>query len=259
MPEGDTVHKVGAVIRQDIQGQTVRLDYVRGLSGADLKRFQAIRVESVEVMGKHLLLVFANGWTLRVHLGMHGSWNRISTERRARPRSDTGVILEGPHSLLVCEGPKDVEFFPSRERARHPTLSRLGPDLLGPEVDFAEVMGRAERLCGPHVNIGDLLIHQQVACGLGNVYRNELCFLARVHPYRSWREAEGVEAMFRRGRELLQANLGGWPRTTTSDPRNRLWVYGRRGKPCLVCATSIEGAHQGDQARATQWCPVCQT
>ncbi|MDQ3401152.1 MAG: Fpg/Nei family DNA glycosylase, partial [Chloroflexota bacterium] len=37
-----------------------------------------------------------------------------------------------------------------------------------------------------------------------------------------------------------------------------LWVYGRRGDPCLVCGTPIESALQGEDARRTYWCPRCQ-
>jgi endonuclease-8 len=51
----------------------------------------------------------------------------------------------------------------------------------------------------------------------------------------------------------------GYRRTTrSSDPSQRLWVYGRGGKPCRRCDTPIAVRKQGDDARLTYWCPRCQ-
>jgi endonuclease-8 len=48
-------------------------------------------------------------------------------------------------------------------------------------------------------------------------------------------------------------------RTTGSlDPRAKLFVYGRAGKPCRTCGTPIEIRKSGVDARLTYWCPRCQ-
>jgi endonuclease-8 len=224
-------------------------------------------------LGKHLLIGFDNGLTLRVHLGMHGAWDRLP--RGPLPKG-AGVILEGPDCLLICKRPKEVELFSTRLRSRHPILTALGPDLLGSTLDYEAIVARAQGV-SKTLSVADLLVEQRVACGLGNVYRNELCFLgplrgsatvpsAGLHPYRPWCEVPLADLIdiYRRGRELMLANLGGWARTTTYDPRwglrpgERLWVYGHTGRPCLVCGSLIASSHKGDFARATQWCPRCQ-
>lgn len=175
MPEGDSVHKVGLVIRRELQGKTFILSYLQGLPAHRLAEFRGVAVSGVEMLGKHLLLHFANGWIVRVHLGMHGRWEKVMGPRSRR--RDTQVVLQGPEARLVCVGPKDAELIPPGQRERHPVLASLGPDLLGEAIDYDEVLQRAGRICSPDVALADLLVEQRVASGLGNVYRNELCFL----------------------------------------------------------------------------------
>ena len=71
--------------------------------------------------------------------------------------------------------------------------------------------------------------------------------------------------MYRRARVLLQANLGGWFRTTrtdrrkTAEPKELLYVYGRASETCQRCQGEIQMGFQGLQNRVTYWCGGCQT
>jgi hypothetical protein len=60
----------------------------------------------------------------------------------------------------------------------------------------------------------------------------------------------------------VRANLGHADRQTTDRQRaaggQRLWVYGRAGRPCRRCGTLIEVRRHGELPRATYWCPGCQ-
>jgi endonuclease-8 len=58
---------------------------------------------------------------------------------------------------------------------------------------------------------------------------------------------------------LLHQNLRGVPRTTRHAlDGQRHWVYGRSGRPCRKCGTTIEMRRQGADGRSTYWCPKCQ-
>ncbi|MGH9027467.1 MAG: zinc finger domain-containing protein, partial [Acidimicrobiia bacterium] len=35
-------------------------------------------------------------------------------------------------------------------------------------------------------------------------------------------------------------------------------VYGRAGRPCRRCGTTVRARRQGDHGRVTYWCPACQ-
>ncbi len=264
MPEGDTVYKVAAVLREGLVGRRLTGVQLRGVFQPE--QFAAEPVEAVETVGKHLLVI-AGPLTLRVHLGMHGSW-------RTSGRGD--VVLSTGERLFVCQKAKDVELFRTQDRKRHPALSVLGPDLLGPEPDYQLILRRV--LAQPGRPLGEVLLDQKVAAGLGNVYKSELAFLGPEVPGEPFHKPgraldpwapvaeEDVIPLYRRGREALLANVGGWHRTTTVDRRTvrqprglpTVWVYGREGQPCLRCRTRLLRRAQGDEARSTYWCGGCQ-
>ena len=106
--------------------------------------------------------------------------------------------------------------------------------------------------------LSSTLLDQRVMAGIGNVYSNELCFLAGMLPTSPVRDLTDPERFIERAHALLHANKDSHRRTTTGDPRpgRELWVYGRHGRPCRRCGTRITR----DQAlpRVTYWCPNCQ-
>ncbi|MGZ4778945.1 MAG: zinc finger domain-containing protein, partial [Thermoanaerobaculia bacterium] len=100
--------------------------------------------------------------------------------------------------------------------------------------------------------------------GIGNVYKSETLFIGGVNPFtkvESLTDAT-LERLVTIGREILQRNVSPDTRerrtTRFLNPKEALWVYGRRGQPCRKCGTAIESKRQGADARLTFWCPRCQ-
>lgn len=273
MPEGDTVFKLAASLRPLLDGKVLGRVELRDVTNSRL--LAGRRVLELETVGKHLLIHLDNDHLVRVHLGMHGSWHRYRQgERWRRSRSSAKVILETDQSVVVCFEPMEVELLPRAHRRWHRQLTSLGPDLLSEdEPDWNTVLERALSLVGPSVSLAELLLDQRVAAGLGNVYKSELAFMGPLEscpftpagvsfsPWEPWvkLEPDQVKGLYRRGRELLRANLGGWARTTRAPAdlvgAERLYVYGRAGHPCWRCGASVESR---GQERLTYWCPECQ-
>ena len=262
MPEGDTVHRIASVLAREVTGRAVtRLD-VKG--HGEVPELAGAVIEAVEPVGKHMLVHLSGGWSLRVHLGMKGKWRRQHV-RQKRPSGVT-VALEVGDTAYVCHRAWGAELVRTSHLRRHPKLARLGPDLLAdpPELDAAVRRGRhpAHRAR----EVGDLLMDQRVAAGIGNVYKSEVLFECRVHPRTPVGELgpETLRALFETASRLMRGNLGRRRRTHVPLDRRptpsseRLWVYGRKGEPCLECGTAIERFVQGDMARSTYFCPVCQ-
>ncbi|MFN8606300.1 MAG: DNA-formamidopyrimidine glycosylase family protein [Vulcanimicrobiota bacterium] len=277
MPEGDTVHKLARVLSAGLCEQPLLRVELRG----GVRPFgRPSQVRSVSALGKHCLISFDNGKTLRVHLGMHGAWHRYP--RPWKNRGEVHLRLETDRQVFVCLQPKDVELLATAELSKHPALQSLGPDLLAAEEPDWELVLRRNAQHSPADRfLGEVLLDQRIAAGLGNVYKSELCLLGplpegQANPFRprsgthpfspvSVCHPADLIGLFRRGRRLLQHNLGGWPRTTTYDAsrplpasQSRVWLYGRDGRPCLRCQTPVQSRHQGLAARATFWCPQCQ-
>jgi endonuclease VIII len=262
MPEGDTVHRIARVLRRELQGRTLTRLVVR--DRGDVPELAGRRVDLVEARGKHLLIHFDGGWTLRTHLGMHGRWVRRHV-REPLPPALTAMLVTD-ETAFICERAFTAELMRTATMRTHPRLARLGPDLLADPPDIAEAVRRACLPAHADREIGDVLLDQRIAAGIGNVYRSEVLFECRVHPRTTLRElgAGRIEEIFSRAAQLMRLNLLTRRRTSVPLRRRpapssqRLWVYLRHGRPCLDCGTPVQRFLQGDQARSTYVCPTCQ-
>ncbi len=264
MPEGDTLHRTANRLRP-------------ALAGAALARFEAPRlrgdrpvpgtvIEGVEAVGKHLLIHFEGGLTLRTHLGMPGSWHLYESGQRWRkPRHLLRALVAVPGWEAVCFSAPTVETY----RRDHPggalgtdldPVGHLGPDLCTPDPDLDEALRRYEEACDPATEIAVALLDQRLASGIGNVYKSEVLHRGRVDPFAP---VGSVPVAVRRqllasANRLLLANLTTTRRTTVAGPPGSVAVYGRARQPCRGCGTPIRMVRHGDQNRSTYWCPRCQ-
>ncbi len=273
MPEGDTIFRAAATLQRALAGKRVeRFESVfPALTRVnDDHPFSQSTIDSVRAHGKHLLMQFSNGFVLRTHMRMNGSWHiyrRGEPWQRARQRMRV-LVATADFEAVGFDIPV-AEFIKERAIAKHAELSKLGPDVLAGDFDRAEAVRRlAERSTS---EIAEALLNQRVMAGLGNVYKSEVLFLCRVSPFARVHAVtrEQLECLVDTGRRLLLTNVSGAvaPMTTyvglrretrRSDPGGRLWVYGRARLPCRGCGTAIEVRKQGAGARLTYWCPACQ-
>lgn len=266
MPEGDTIFRTAATLRASLVGRTVTR--ARAQPGPALRRVPDLsplvgtRVSTVDARGKHLLIGFENGLTLRTHLRMRGSWHRYAPGQPwRRSARHAAVTIETPDVVAVCFDAPVAELLTARELARSPALASLGPDPLGDDFDADAAVGRlASR---PELEIAEALIDQGLLAGVGNVYKSEVCFLERIHPWATVSSLDRVtlHRLVTTAQRLLQENSARGPRVTTgrSALGARLWVYARAGRPCRRCGTRIQARRQGSLARLTYWCSKCQS
>ena len=148
-------------------------------------------------------------------------------------------------------------------------MNRLGPDPeldSGPEAEerFTSVIRRKP------TPIGKLLMDQAVVSGIGNVYRAEILFRARINPHTPGKALsdEAVRALWQDWAHLLHIGVETGQMMTRDDlgrtdyvkamrrRADRHWVYKREGLPCRVCGTHI--VIEEMSARKLYWCPSCQ-
>jgi endonuclease VIII len=273
MPEGDTLHRTADGLRPYLVGRPVTSARAGGPGALpQVGRVVGAKVTGVEAVGKNLLIRFDNGLEVRTHLRMNGSWHRYRPgERWRRPAGRARLVLEVPGAVAVCFDAPVVELFETRAEAQHPTLARLGPDLLSPGFDpdgAAEALRRLRNPARAGQAIAEALVDQRALAGIGNVYKSEVLFIERVDPWARVGELpdETLGQMIATSRRLLLANADrrrGPERVTTGGDRaaagQPLWVYDRAGRPCRRCGTPIERGRQGTSLpRLTFWCPRCQ-
>jgi len=296
MPEGDTIHRAARTLHTALSGQRVeRFESVLAhLTRVDADAPIAGRlIERVEARGKHLLMWLEGGLILRTHMRMHGSWHiwpasatraqqlrlardsiflprfagRSSRGQWQRRRYDVRIVIETAAYVALAIAVPVAEFVDAATIDREGPVAELGPDLLSDAFDAAEAVARIQ--ARGDIEIADALLDQRAIAGIGNVFKSEILFAARVSPFTPVRAlaAEQLARIVVIAERQMRANVGdadtvaaaGGRRTTNRlDPTARLWVYGRGGLPCRRCGTMIQRARQGPDARSTYWCERCQ-
>jgi len=242
VPEGDSLHRAARRL-QPLIGQRLEVESPnpRAQATGVAPRIDGRVLESVEAVGKNLLLGFEGDIVVRSHLRMTGRW-RI--EPRGTPRTGLpwlvlrGDALEG----VLWNGP--VLALESRR------LHRLGPDVLADELDVEAAVARLRR-AGDRP-LGEALQDQRLVAGIGNMWMAEALWAIQVSPWQRVGEASDdtlLEAVVA-ARRLMQEALA------TGRPGRQ--VYRRVGRPCLRCGTIVRSLGQGDHNRTAYWCPQCQ-
>ena len=260
MPEGDTLFRTAAGLRPHLVGRTVTAARTAGPGPVpQVARIVGHEITGVESLGKNLLIRFDNGLEIRTHLRMNGSWHRYQPgERWRRPAGRARLVIEVPGAVAVCFDAPVVELLEVRAEGLHPSLGRLGPDLLAPDFDADEAIRRLRDPSRAGMSIAEALLDQRALAGIGNIWKNETLWTERVSPFAAVGslDDETVARLVGTARRLLRASAGLIAASGRPGPRS---VYGRTGRPCPRCGTPIASAQQGTEIpRTTYWCPTCQ-
>jgi len=249
--EGDTILRLARRFEQTIVGATVAASAPnpRG-KAAGIERLDGRRLERVEARGKHFLLEFGE-LSLHSHLGMSGGWHiyRHGAPRR-RPRSSAWAVLSGGGWDAVQFGGPTLQVMSTSRLRRDPQISRLGPDILAEDFDTDGVA--AALRADPTRTLGDALLDQHLVAGIGNIFKSEACFAARVNPWRTLGDLseEELRSVLAAARRLML--------DAVESGRHLHEVYRRRQAVCPRCQGRVESRGQGDANRTTYWCPRCQ-
>ncbi|GHB22155.1 MULTISPECIES: Fpg/Nei family DNA glycosylase [Streptomyces] len=264
MPEGDTVLQTAKRLDTALAGHVLTRSDLRVPRFA-LADLTGRTVLDVTARGKHLLTRIEDGLTLHSHLRMDGAWRVYGPGERWRggPDHQIRAVLGTAERTAVGYRLPVLELLRTKDEEQ--VVGHLGPDLLGPGWDPDTALRNL--LAEPGRPLGEALLDQRNLAGIGNVYKCELCFMARVTPWLPVGELALPLAtrLVGTAKQLLEANRDRPDRTTTGPTaaygrgrtHERLFVYGRGRRPCLRCRTPIRKA---DQAyRPTYWCPRCQS
>ncbi len=292
MPEGNEIHRWAERHTAAFAGKAIRADGPQGRF-TDVVSVDGRKLRKVHAVGKHLGYDFGKDRILHVHLGLRGDftegsgalppvkgalrlrlWNAAAIRRPIAPgeskrhawySADDGTGQTAPEKLAWIElrGPADCTLYTQAQWER--LLKRLGPDPLNgdpPDAFIAKVRKSRKSL-------GELLMDQSVVAGIGNIYRAELLFRARLNPYTPGKNVpeETLRTVWADALPLMQAGMND-RRIVTTKPEDRPsgsdkplkeeahYVYRRNGQPCRLCGTKIK--REVMAGRNLFWCPRCQ-
>jgi len=259
-------------LRNKICGQKIRKVWIRGSSLVfrDFPKRKQLpnMVEGKVIMAvgrrcKYLLIGIDRNLTLVIHPGMTG--NLFLRERIAKRDRHCHMELYFRNFKLTFRDHRmfgRIFVLRNKEFTCFPGFAFLGPEPLSKEFNENWLY---EKLSTRRAPVKALLLDQKIACGVGNIYADEACFIARISPLRQGRDLkhQDIERLVRAIKYVLKEAIkrGG---TTIRDYRNpngklganRPLVYGRFGKGCLTCGEKIYRTKVGN--RTTFYCPACQ-
>ncbi|MBI3680666.1 MAG: bifunctional DNA-formamidopyrimidine glycosylase/DNA-(apurinic or apyrimidinic site) lyase [Acidobacteria bacterium] len=253
MPELPEVETIVGDLAPKLRGRlVVSVEVVKPLVvKTPLDGLEGRRILHVRRHGKHVVLECDVG-VLTVHLGMTGKllWNGERTPY-------TRVVFSLDRGELLYD---DVRQFGRIQW--NVNLPALGPDPLAvTALEFASmVRGRRGR-------IKPLLLNQRFLRGLGNIYTDEALFRAGIHPRvlaarlsRKRLEAlhGAIQGVLRQAIEYRGSSVSDYVDATgqRGEFQRMHQVYGRQGRPCVVCGALIRRIVVGQ--RGTHYCPRCQ-
>ena len=275
MPEGDTIFRTARALSRALVGKPItgfRSNYPLLTRFHDDTPLTGQQVERVESRGKWLLMYFSGGGILATHMLMSGSWHIYRPgDPWLQPRVNMRIVIENATCQAVGFRVPVAQMHTARSRARDRRIPQAATDVLNSGFD-TEAAAQRIRQCA-HEEVGDVLLHQEVLAGVGNVFKSEICFVNGINPFCrvAALSAEQIDALIHSAQKLIAANVledsgnmivtyRGQRRRTTyeSDPGASLWVYGRNGDHCRRCGDRIRRRIQGPEARMTFWCQQCQ-
>ena len=252
MPEGDTIRRLAERINHRFAGQRCTRCVTRDprLVGLDLAERTLV---GADAHGKHLLIRFDDGRTLYAHLRLDGSFVVGPVARVPAWKRRVELWMEDGRLTGV-----DVPILGVVATANEASIvGHLGPDLCGSELpDLDAVVARmADRAEEP---LAAALLDQRNVAGFGNVYAVELPFIVGVSPHQPVGTIDGLGGLIALGAAVIRTNAERGPQNTTGRRLHAAdhWIYARRGRPCPLCGTVLDGLDDRESPwrRITVWC-----
>ncbi len=221
------------------------------------------KIQTIERRAKLLIWRLDDDRALTAHLKMTGRFVFVNTDYQPAKHDRMLFQLSGGTRLVWA----DMRQFGFLRLVDQETLDCI-LDMYGPEPLEVEPAVLAERLVKPGTRkVKVALLNQEVIAGVGNIYADEACFRAGIHPTRNLgslkqddrlRLAQAIQEVLRES--LARKGTSARQYVDTMGSRGAfkdfLRVYARAKQPCLICQTPIEKILVGQ--RGTHFCPVCQ-
>jgi formamidopyrimidine-DNA glycosylase len=272
MPELPEVETVRRGLNNRIRGQKIissKITYARMIQ-SDLAKFQQFLIGRtilrVNRRGKYLLFDLGDK-TLCSHLRMEGKYLLFPSSEVPENKHFHAFFDLSDNQTLVYQDVRKfgtMAILDTAELEKFFVRKKIGPEPIASDFDLKTFR---DKLSGSQKKIKPYLLDQSLVAGLGNIYTDEVLWLAKIHPSELAKNlspqkisvlreaiiailAEGVA----RGGSTIRSYknlLGG-----SGTMQNYLKVYGKTGQRCPRCGSQIEKYKLA--GRGTHICSVCQ-
>jgi len=223
-------------------------------------------IQNVERRAKYLLFHFENGQTLIWHLGMTGQFHVLAQHETPAKHEHVSLTFSNGDTLRY----RDTRRFgyaglcDTHALEQHAWFAQLGVEPLS--NDFSGDYLR-DILKSRKTSIKQAIMDNHVVVGVGNIYASESLFRCKIHPQQRANnlKPKQYQTLVQHIKTVLAEAIEAGGSTISDFVKadgkpgyfaHRFQVYGREGKACFTCKTSIEKMVLG--GRASFFCPQCQ-
>ena len=265
---GRSIVRVTVLDPRIIAGTGNKRSWTSGAVPAFVESLLYEKIVAVGRRAKNFFLVFASGKCLVGHLKMTGQLLYEARKSTALPGPHVRVVFELSQGTLLYADARRFGYllvYPRFSDWEDVCKKAYGLEPLSNDFTpraFAERLKKK-----PHVSVKAALLRQDIVSGIGNIYCDEVCFLARVHPGRpiGSLRTEELRALHTAIKTVLREAVrhGGSSISDYVLPDGKKGsyayfhqVYGREGKLCRRCSAILQ--KQRIAGRTTAFCMKCQ-
>ncbi|MBN1979826.1 MAG: DNA-formamidopyrimidine glycosylase [Anaerolineae bacterium] len=264
MPELPDLEIIREVLAPRITGQTITdVEVVRPLVVRDLtgrgfaEALTGQTFADAQRRGKVLLFPLQSKLTLAINCKLAGRLQCAAPSDRRQSKTHVVLHLSDGHELRYSDQRTMGQIYLTADLAAIPGWTEMGPE------PFGLTLEEFRRRLQPHQGeIKSALTHGFVVAGIGNAYADEICFAARIHPYRKSTALDGqeIERLYEATQSVLREAIATLRERVGTEihreVRDFLAVHGKGGQPCPACSTIISEIKA--QGRPTNFCRTCQ-
>lgn len=216
-------------------------------------------------IGKYLILNLSNNYSIISHLRMEGKYikGKENETLSSHPRvifhleNEELMIYDDSRSFGIMLLSKTSEIHNLKE------IKKLGkePSNIDDPRYLFDILSKKNN------EIKACLLDQEIMCGLGNIYCDEVLFKSKINPYRKANtlSLEECSTILKNSKETLShaIKLGGSTISSYHPEKgvdgrfqNELLCYGKEHSHCPFCNTILR--KDSLHGRGTTYCPKCQ-
>lgn len=256
MPEGPQARRMANIITKFCNKDICQISHLSNKTTWDIDI--PAKITSVCVHGKNIFIHLNNGKIIYNHMLMWGWWFP-TLEPKTKKRLNTAFLFADGTSLGYFGG---GIIKPIDQKQLFEIKDKLGPDIIdSPNAEIA-----FKKLSKSNLAIGPGLLEQSLIAGVGNIYKNEALFVAKINPTQiaNTLTSNQYQKLFNFLQPQMKADIYRSGKINTISKQaakngHYNFVYKRLGQNCLFCNSKIQRIYQGSsKQRSTYFCPLCQ-
>ena len=239
----------------------------------EINIFEGKKIRTIERKGKFLIWMFNSDRVILNHLGMSGKWIFVNKGEEMPSHAKVLIKFLESDQILVFDDVRNFgqfRIFESYESVlQYNPIKKMGLDGLALPFPIDSFLTKLKKKNYNGRKIGDILLDQKFVAGMGNIYRSESLFRAKVNPLKlvedlSLQERKNlgyaISDVLHKALECQGSTFSIQPFQTPlrEEGSAQEWhkVYGKQNQLCQICNTKIEVIK--NKGRRIFFCPKCQ-